>query len=129
MAVKGKRLIIFEDSAYFVDRLRTMLSGVDGLEIVAIAPGSGGALELLRHHQPDCLLIDMFLAEGAGLDVLRAMSTLSYKPLALIMTSEPSEELERACRLLGADSLLDKARDFNRILEFLECKVPHDRAA
>ncbi|HWF45604.1 MAG TPA: response regulator [Bryobacteraceae bacterium] len=118
-AITGKRLIIFEDSQPFLDRLRRLLSGVEGVEIVAVADGSRDAGELMRRYQPDCLLIDMFLAEGAGLDVLRSMNTLSYRPLAVIMTSEPSEELEQACRKLGADSLIDKAQDFERIPEIL----------
>jgi CheY-like chemotaxis protein len=117
--ITGKRLIIFEDSQPFLDRLHRLLSGMEGVEVVAIAHGSKDAGELMRRHQPDCLLIDMFLAEGAGLDVLRSMSTLSYRPLAVIMTSEPSEELEQACRTLGADSLIDKAYDFERIPEIL----------
>ncbi|HEX4230694.1 MAG TPA: response regulator [Bryobacteraceae bacterium] len=117
--ITGKRLIIFEDSQFFLDRLHSLLSGVKGVEIVAVARGSKDAGELLRLHQPDFLLIDMFLAEGAGLDVLRSMNTLSYRPLAIIMTSEPSEELEQACRTLGADSLIDKAQDFERIPEIL----------
>lgn len=117
--ITGKRLIIFEDSQPFLDRLRRLLSSVKGVEIVAVAHGSRDAGELMRRYQPDCLLIDMFLAEGAGLDVLRSMTTLSYRPLAVIMTSEPSEELELACRKLGADSLIDKAQDFDRIPEIL----------
>jgi DNA-binding NarL/FixJ family response regulator len=115
----GKRLIIFEDSQSFLDRLHRLLSDVKGVEVVAVAHGSKDAGELMRRYQPDCLLIDMFLAEGAGLDVLRSMSTLSYRPLAVIMTSEPSEELEQVCRTLGADSLIDKAQDFERIAEIL----------
>jgi hypothetical protein len=31
------------------------------------------------------------------------------------MTSEPSEELERACRTLGAAGFIEKAHDFERI--------------
>jgi len=129
MAVPTKRLIIFEDSAQFTRRLQALLAEVESLEIVAVVPGSLDAVELLRRHQPDCLLIDMFLAEGAGLDVLRAMTALSYKPLAVIMTSEPSEELESMCRILGADSFVDKAHDFHRILEIFDPRLPHNRAA
>lgn len=120
-SVYGKRVIIFEDSKLFLDRLRALLSGREGLEIVAIAPTALRADELMRQYQPDCLLIDMYLAEGAGLDVLRSINALPYRPLAIIMTSEPSEELERMCRLLGANSMIDKAQDFDRIPEILGC--------
>ncbi|HEX4810108.1 MAG TPA: response regulator [Bryobacteraceae bacterium] len=118
-SVYGKRIIIVEDSKLFLDKLRGLLSGMEGLEIVAIARGAAEADELMRRYRPDCLLIDMYLAEGAGLDVLRSVNTLPYRPLAIVMTSEPSEELERMCRLLGANSMIDKAQDFDRIPEIL----------
>lgn len=118
-SVDGKRIIIFEDSKLFLDRLRELLAEVKGCEIVAIARGASDAGELIRHYRPDCLLIDMCLAEGAGVDVLRSMDKLPYRPLAIVMTTEPSEELERMCRVLGANSLIDKAQDFYLIPEIL----------
>jgi DNA-binding NarL/FixJ family response regulator len=122
-AATSLRIAIFEDSAVFLERLTDLISEIHGAEIVATASVASAASDLIRDHKPDFVLIDFFLASGTGLDVLTDMRELGTKAKAIVMTSEPSDALEAACRALGATQFLDKATIADSIVDLLSTQL------
>jgi DNA-binding NarL/FixJ family response regulator len=103
-----------------MQQLRSLLSDLPDVQIVAAASGVKGASELIQAHDPHVVLIDMFLAGGLGTDILRQINSLTNRPTAIVMTSEPSPELKQKCLSMGAKSFIDKALDFDLIPKLLE---------
>jgi DNA-binding NarL/FixJ family response regulator len=91
------------------------------MEIVGEAATEARAINICRYADPEALILDMQLAEGSGLGVLKAMqyANAERKPVVIILTNFPSPAVERAARGLGANWFLDKSREFRRLPELL----------
>src|ERR687898_1955282 len=65
------RLVIADDHALVREGLRTMLSGEDGIEIVAEAHNGRQALETCRELGPDLVLMDVRMPVMDGLEATK----------------------------------------------------------
>jgi len=66
-----KRVVVVEDDADFQKLVDMMLSGAD-VEIVAAADGQG-ALDAIRAHAPDLVILDLLLPDMNGWEVFMQM--------------------------------------------------------
>src|SRR5436190_1217158 len=83
---------------------------VAGFEVVAEAASVAEALEAVHALRPDLLLLDVFLPDGSGLDVLRRLSQDQgdARPDALVITADHDISSVRAAMKLGAIGYLVK---------------------
>lgn len=103
------RVVVVEDSEAFLMRLRLALDESPQLEVVGVAESAGQAISLLDRTRPDLVLLDLYLKEGTGVDVLRHIRETGLSVRTLVMTSSDSGELQSACLSLGAHRFFDKA--------------------
>jgi DNA-binding NarL/FixJ family response regulator len=101
--------VVVEDSEAFLMRLRLALDESPQLEVVGVAESVGQAISLLDRTRPDLVLLDLYLKEGNGVDVLRHIRETGLSVRTLVMTSSDSGELQSACLSLGAHGFFDKA--------------------
>src|SRR3712207_9490711 len=69
--VQAARLLIADDHALVREGLRTMLSGEDGIEVIAEAHDGLQALDACRELQPDLVLMDVRMPVMDGLEATR----------------------------------------------------------
>jgi len=100
---------VVEDSAVFLRRVESLLQEIPDVLLVGTAEDVAGAKLLLGETQADVLLLDLYLKEGSGLDVLRYVREAELPTSVLVMTSEPSDEIRTVCLSLGAMDCVDKA--------------------
>lgn len=83
---------------------------VAGFGVVGEAASVAEALTAVRDLQPDLLLLDIFLPDGSGLDVLRRLSQDQggTRPDALMITADHDISSVRAAMKLGAIGYLVK---------------------
>ncbi|WP_432158098.1 response regulator [Streptomyces sp. bgisy153] len=83
---------------------------VEGFEVVGRAATVAEALATVRALRPDLLLLDVFLPDGSGLDVLRQLSQDQgeARPDALMITADHDMSSVRAAMKLGAVGYLVK---------------------
>lgn len=106
---KVVRVAVVEDSAVFLRRVQSLLEEIPAALLVGTAEDVAGAKRLLGEAQADFLLLDLYLKEGSGLDVLRFVREAGLPTSVLVMTSEFSDEMRAACLSLGALDCIDKA--------------------
>ena len=66
------RLLIADDHALVREGLRTMLSGEEGIEVIAEANDGQQALDICRELEPDLVLMDVRMPVMDGLQAIRA---------------------------------------------------------
>lgn len=119
------RLVIVEDSLLMRENLLRLLSAHDGLTVVGTADGEDQAYSLIVAQRPDVALVDIALAQGSGLALLRRLrATPGLAPRLLAMSNQPAEPYETLCRVAGADAFFDKGEDTGILLAQLASWLP-----
>ena len=76
-------------------------------EIGAAADGAEG-LALARRLQPSMVLIDLWLPDGPGLDLIPTLRSLDPPPNVVVLTAEEAPELREQALAVGAAGYLLK---------------------
>jgi two-component system OmpR family response regulator len=109
-----RRILLIEDSEALSRRLVELLSEPGRLAVAAQATTQSQALSRLQESAYDVLVVDIELAEGNGVAVIRAARQLyppEAQPLIVVLTNYASEFVRDHCFAAGADYFLDKMRD------------------
>ena len=112
--VSGRRILLIEDSAVLTRRLVDLLSEPGRVEVAAQATTQSEAVARLQQSAFDVLVVDIELAEGNGVAVIRAARQLyppDAQPLIVVLTNYASDFVRDHCFAAGADYFLDKMRD------------------
>jgi two-component system OmpR family response regulator len=111
---RGRRILLIEDSAVLTRRLVDLLSEPGRVEVAAQATTQSEAVSRLQQSAFDVLVVDIELAEGNGVAVIRAARQLyppDAQPLIVVLTNYASDFVRDHCFAAGADYFLDKMRD------------------
>jgi DNA-binding response OmpR family regulator len=100
------KLLLVEDEPALRSTLLDALR--QGGYVVEVAPGFDQAYEKIKLYTYDCVLLDLTLPDGNGLDLLRALKADGSKAGVLIITARDAIEDKVAGLDLGADDYLIK---------------------
>ena len=117
-APQDRRILLVEDSDVLRRRLVDLLSEPGRLSVVSQAATQDEALSLLHEGPYDVLVVDIELAEGNGVAVIRRARQLfppDAQPLIVVLTNYASDFVRDHCFAAGADYFLDKMRDISRL--------------
>ena len=113
-----RRILLIEDSAVLSRRLVDLLSEPGRLTVAAQAATQMEAVSKLKETAYDVLVVDIELAEGNGVAVIRQARQLyepQLQPLIVVLTNYASDFVRDHCFAAGADYFLDKMRDIGRL--------------
>ncbi|GGU60787.1 transcriptional regulatory protein [Streptomyces albospinus] len=115
------RTLVVDDD-FRVSRIHTSyLARAGGFEVVGQAASMAGALEAVRQQRPELLLLDVYLPDGSGLEVLRRLteSSISRRPDAIMITAARDVASVRSAMALGVVGYLVKPFGFAALAERL----------
>jgi DNA-binding response OmpR family regulator len=111
------KVLLADDDYTMVALLKTLL-GMEGYQVVTLLDMAGDILENIRTVNPDILLIDIFLGDRNGLDIVRQIRKLpDLNRIRIIMASGVDKTEE--CLAAGADVFLLKPYMPNELFEKL----------
>lgn len=122
-------IFLVEDSASIRRLLVRRLDAMPGMRVVGEAAGQTEALGLIRWTAPDVVLMDLSLASGSGLALLRELRRTGYAGRIAVLTSEAYDAYRRACMEAGADAFYDKASGLETLFGDLADLLPEDDMA
>lgn len=104
------RVLVVDDHPVVRQGLRTFLSSLDDMDVVAEAADGDEALRKLRHLRPDVALLDLLMPGTSGLDVLRQAVDLDLPTRIIVLTSfADTDQVVPAVRAGAAGYLLKDA--------------------
>ncbi|MCU0659132.1 MAG: response regulator [Polyangiaceae bacterium] len=99
-------ILLVDDDSLFRRLVIRMLRGIQNLSCIE-ASSVAEATALLQKHKPTILLTDLQLGDGAGVELLETLSTLSWKTLPILMSGVASpRDYQSALRLGVVDVLI-----------------------
>jgi DNA-binding response OmpR family regulator len=111
------KVLLADDDYTMVALLKTLL-GMEGFQVATLLDQTGDILENIRSAKPDILLIDIFLGDRNGLDIVRQIRQMpDLNTLRIIMASGIDKTEE--CLAAGANDFLLKPYMPNELFEKL----------
>lgn len=111
---------LVEDSPLIRQNLVETLEELAGVHVVGWASGERAALGWLAdpEHDASLVIVDLFLEDGSGLGVLRAMHHRARPLRTVVLSNYATPEVRQRCLDLGAERVFDKSGDIEDLLSY-----------
>ena len=115
------KIYIVEDSSIIRDNLTDALRESAPIEVVGCAEEERSAIAWLRDAGNECdlVIVDIFLKNGSGLGVLKAMGEIPGAPERIVLSNHATPEIRVKCQQLGAIKVFDKSNELDEMLAWL----------
>lgn len=114
------QVYLVEDSALIRERLLTRLGALPLVHVVGFATTVREAIEGIDGHTPDAVILDLKLADGTGLTVLKHLKEHLPGVLVIVLTNYAVPYIQDICMKGGAAFFLDKTAELGRLLEIVQ---------
>lgn len=121
------RAYIVEDSPTIRDNLTETLQELAQVESVGSADTElEGATWLAENPNGwDLAIVDLFLREGTGLNVLKACRARQPTQRMVVLSNHATRDIRWRCAQLGADAVFDKSTEIDALLAY--CQIERER--
>ncbi|QUM77129.1 DUF977 family protein [Moritella sp. 24] len=113
------KVLIIEDDVAIAEIHRRNLMKINGLNVIGIATTKGEAETLLDVLTPDLILLDVYLPDGNGLDILRDLRQQQHECDVILITADRDADTLQAAMRGGVVDYLLKPVIFARLEESL----------
>lgn len=108
---KPIEIAIADDHAVLRESLATLLETQPDMKVIWKAANGNEALRLVQDRHPDVLLLDLFMPEGNGFEVLRVLDREGNRVASVVLTGSESQMDYLQVVRLGARGLVLKGDD------------------
>ncbi len=114
------RTYIVEDSPVIRESLIATLEELGPVAVVGTAEDEATAVRWLTRpgNDFDLVIVDLFLKQGSGLGVLRAVYGLKPRRHMVVLSNYATKDMRRKCLELGADRMFDKSHEIDALIEY-----------
>lgn len=117
------RVFVVEDSPLLRERLADLFAPVSGVLTVGYADGADEAIRGILEARPDAVVLDISLAQGSGIDVLRALQRQAPGIEVYMLTNFANPQYRRLCARLGARGFFDKSSEFEQVRDAIAARA------
>ena len=114
------RIFLADDSTLVRERLKTLFSEIEGVEIAGEAYDVPGTIDGIQECKPDVLILDIRMPGGNGFDVLRSLKQSQLNTIVIVLTNYPFPEYRKISAELGAQFFFDKSGELEEVRKVLE---------
>lgn len=114
------RAYIVEDSPTIRENLIETLQELASVEPVGTAESEHEGKRWLAQHRDDwdLAIVDLFLREGSGLNLLAAAQQRRPNQRLVVLSNHATREVRWRCVELGADAVFDKSTEIDALIEY-----------
>ena len=112
-------VFLVEDSRPIRVRLTDMLTAIGNVAVVGNADTPDSAIEGISRTHPDCVVLDLQLSGGSGIDVLRKVRPAERSTVFIVLTNHVDPQYREICMQNGASYFFDKSSEFERVKEVI----------
>jgi DNA-binding NarL/FixJ family response regulator len=117
-------ILIVDDSPLIIEKMIGLLQELDHIRIVFQAGSYAEAMAILVEVEPDIVIMDIFLRDKIGIDLLKLMQEKYDSIEIAILTNHVGQHYQDICKRLGAHHFLDKSSQFDMIPKLIGNRRP-----
>jgi two-component system OmpR family response regulator len=112
---------LVEDNPLIRENLSAALVELAPVTLVGWAAGEKAALQWFDDNQHwQLAIVDLFLEDGNGLGVLRALQARKALQRVVVLTNYATPDIRSRCAALGADAVFDKSSEIEALALFCD---------
>lgn len=121
------KAFIVEDSPVIRENLVATLEELVPLKVLGYADSERAAVAWLDEpgHDCDLIIVDLFLRQGSGMQVLEHLGRTGRAADRVVLTNYATPDVRRKCIGLGASRVFDKSGEIDALIE--HCLVLADQ--
>jgi two-component system, OmpR family, response regulator len=112
------RAYIVDDSSTIRENLIETLKELAQVEPVGTTESEHEAKLWLAQNDWDLAVIDLFLREGSGMNVLDACRQRRPTQKVVVLSNHSSRDVRWRCMQLGADAVFDKSTELEMLVDY-----------
>ncbi|MBC7935946.1 MAG: response regulator transcription factor [Rhizobacter sp.] len=120
MNTKKIKVLIVDDSHIVLDRLSVIITEMLSVNPVLISKSFNEAVDLINVELPDVILLDIQLPGKNGIELLAFVKSNYPNIKIIIVTNRASAYYKDLCDQMGANSFVDKSKEFEKIPGIIE---------
>ncbi len=118
------KVFLVEDSPLIRERLFALFASVEGVNTVGYADNAESAIRDILGKRPDAVVLDVSLAQGSGIEVLKALAAQAPEIDVYMLTNFATPQYRRLCERLGAKGFFDKSTEFEQVRDAIAARAP-----
>ncbi|MFN0317168.1 MAG: response regulator transcription factor, partial [Burkholderiales bacterium] len=103
------KILLVEDSAVVRQRLLQSIASIPNISVVGEYEDADAAIDAVRQHLPDVILLDLRLRTGSGISVLKETMRTHPSAKVVVFTNYTEPQYRAACLGNGAQHFFDKS--------------------
>ena len=103
-------IVIIEDHQLVADGFRIVLNAIPELTVLEVANNCADGFLAVARHRPDVLLLDHWLPDGLGVELIPALLELSSSTKILLVTADDSDAVLVNAISAGAVGVIVKGK-------------------
>lgn len=120
MKKKDLKVLIVDHALLVVSRVSEIISELDCVASVSVATTYEEAVKKIALLQPDIVLLDIYLKDKSGLELLEFIKRNHPAIKAIMLTNQSSDNYKNLCEKIGSDHFIDKSSEFENITGIIE---------
>ncbi len=116
-------ILIVDDSALIIEKMICILKDLENIRIVFQAANFAEATAIIRETEPDIVIMDIFLQDHIGIDLLKLMRDKYDGIEIVVLTNHVGDHYREICKKLGAHHFIDKSVDFDLIPKMISARA------
>jgi DNA-binding NarL/FixJ family response regulator len=114
------RAYIVEDSPTIRENLIETLQELAMVDAVGTAETENEGKKWLAQNDDywDLAIVDLFLKEGSGLNILEACRERRPGQKMVVLSNHATSDVRWRCRQLGADAVFDKSTEIDQLVDY-----------
>lgn len=121
------RVLIVDDHAIVRAGLRYVFESLSSIDVCAEASTAAAALDAVRTHRPDLVLLDIALGDTCGRSLIAPLRQLPSPPRVLVMSMHDECVWGRLVLAAGADGFVAKSAPPETVIAAVTAVIAGDR--
>jgi len=110
------KVLIADDSIIFVERLKSMLQTLEGVDIVGVSENGKDAIDKIKSTKPDLAIIDIKMPKMNGIEVINEIRKENKEIKIITLTFYNSDLYKKLTLSSGSDYFFSKVDEFDKMI-------------